>query len=443
LSEPTKLSIVIVGLGYVGVTAAACLSSEGHTVYGVDVNEEKVNAINSGRSPIVEPGVAEFIADGVREGRLSASATLPSLRTVDIVIVCVGTPSAVDGSHNMTFIAESARQIANAASDANTSITVAFRSTFRPGTIENLIAPIFAESLGSNYGERVELVYNPEFLRESTAVKDYFHPPKIVVGTEGGRPSARMAALNQTIDAPLFETGFREAEITKFIDNSWHAVKVAFANEVGRVCAAYGVDSATAHEIFVSDTKLNISPYYTRPGGAFGGSCLPKDVRAMQSIAKSAEVEVQLLNSLLETNSAHKAFQLERVTSATRAGASILVVGLAFKAGTDDMRESPNVDLVARLLAKGYDVRVLDPFVHTSSLMGQNLGQVMTELPNLRQLLVSEADAAERTFDLVVLNAPLPAGVDLQDAPRVDLRVIAKSLGTQPGLTPASMHGTR
>ncbi|MDD7945813.1 nucleotide sugar dehydrogenase [Microbacterium sp. NE2HP2] len=434
MNETQELRIVVVGLGYVGVTAAACLSSQGHEVFGVDINEAKVAALNEGHSPIVEPGVAELVGAAVSRGKLQASSTLPDLDTYDLAIVCVGTPSAADGSHNMTFIAESARQIATAAARTSTPLTVAFRSTFRPGTMENLIEPIFLEAIGSNFAEQVELVYNPEFLRESTAVADYFAPPKIVVGTSQGRHSETMAILHDGIAAPIFETGFREAEITKFIDNSWHAVKVAFANEVGRVCAAYDVDASVAHEIFVSDTKLNISPYYTRPGGAFGGSCLPKDVRAMQSIARSAAVEAQLLNSLLETNASHKSFQLNRVLSSVNPGGRVLLVGLAFKAGTDDMRESPNVDLAAGLLERGYQVRIVDPFVRTSSLVGQNLGQVMTELPNLRSLLIDEKDVDNRDFDLIVLNSAPSNALELDAARVLDLRRIATS-ATDPTRT--------
>lgn len=426
MDHDNRLNIAIVGLGYVGVTAAACLSSQGHRVYGVDVVTDKVDVLNRGESPIVEAGVPELVASGVADGLLTASTIFPPIDEVDLVIVCVGTPSASDGSHNMAYIAESTRQIARAiaASTSRSRVTVAFRSTFRPGTMEHLIAPIFEELVGDDFGTRVELVYNPEFLRESSAVQDYFHPPKIVVGTDAGSHSEVMGILHLGLDAPTFETGFREAEITKFIDNSWHAVKVAFANEVGRVCDAYDVDATVAHSIFVSDTKLNISPYYTRPGGAFGGSCLPKDVRAMQYIAASADVEVQLLDSLMPTNATHKDFQLERVMRATEAGASILVVGIAFKAGTDDMRESPNVKLVADLVSHGYRVHVLDPYVHTSSLMGQNLGHVMTQLPNLRKLLISEEAVAEEHFDLVVLNhAELDMDM-VSGVPVIDLRVI-------------------
>jgi len=414
---------VIIGLGYVGVTAAACLSAQRHTVIGVDINEQKVASINDGRSPIVEEGVEALISEGRASGRLSASSVIPPLDDVDIVIVCVGTPSAVDGSHNMGHIAESARQIAHSAARTTAPLTVAFRSTFRPGTTQELIAPIFRDVVGPDFADRIELVYNPEFLRESSAVHDYFHPPKIVIGTEGGVHSETMARLHEGIEAPVFEVGIREAEITKFIDNSWHATKVAFANEVGRICAAYDVDASVAHAIFVADTKLNISAYYTRPGGAFGGSCLPKDVRAMQYIARAADVKVELLDSLLTSNESHKSFQLARVTAAAPAGARVLVVGLAFKPGTDDMRESPHVALVAQLIEHGYRVRIYDPAVRTSALIGQNLGYILSQLPALHELLISAEDVDADQYDLVVCNNAHIADLELPEAlPVIDLR---------------------
>ncbi|MCS5713709.1 nucleotide sugar dehydrogenase [Herbiconiux sp. CPCC 205716] len=424
--ESDRLNVVVVGLGYIGVTAAACLTSQGHRVVGVDVNEEKAARINAGISPITEPQVDELIEVAVASGLLRASNSLPSMADIDLVVVCVGTPSAKDGSHNMTYVAESARQIARAIDTAGSSrrVTVAFRSTFRPGTMDALIIPLFSDLLGDRLHDAVELVYNPEFLRETTAVEDYFHPPKIVIGTRDGQLSETMARLNQGIDAQVFDVKFREAEITKFVDNSWHAVKVAFANEVGRVCAAYGVDADAAHKIFISDTKLNISSYYTRPGGAFGGSCLPKDVRAMQYIAKAAHVDVDLINALNTSNDSHVEFQVDRVRRAAPAGSRILVAGLAFKAGTDDMRESPNVTLTSRLLDEGYEVRVFDPAVHASSLVGQNLGDIMSALPRLRELLVEAGEFDESQFDLVVANNATIDELGAHGLPVLDLRSI-------------------
>jgi GDP-mannose 6-dehydrogenase len=420
------MNVVVVGMGYVGITACACIATAGHQVLGVDTNLEKVETVLAGRSPITEPGIDRLIEVAVAEGKLSAAVSLPDLAGVDCIIVCVGTPSAPDGSHNMGFVAESARQIAHGILKSSRSerITVAFRSTFRPGTMEDLIAPIFEEALGDRYSERVELVYNPEFLRESTAIEDYFAPPKIVIGTEAGVESSTMAALHEGVSGPVFVTRYREAEITKFVDNTWHAVKVAFANEVGRVCHAYGVDASVAHEIFVADTKLNISPYYTRPGGAFGGSCLPKDVRAMQHISAAAGVTTEVFDSLLRSNRAHMAFQLKRVTDVAPPNSRLLIAGLAFKAGTDDMRESPNVTLVAELIRAGYHVRVFDPAIHTSALVGQNLGYVLSVIPQLRDLMIDTEAVDQGLFDYVVANNATANGLPALDLPLIDLRGI-------------------
>jgi GDP-mannose 6-dehydrogenase len=229
-----------------------------------------------------------MLAEALAKGRIRCTIDpIEPARTSDMAIVCVGTPSAPDGSHNMRDIAEVTRQIANAVRDTGRkgTFTVVYRSTIRPGTVDGLILPIFKSALGAAR-DVIEVVYNPEFLRESSAVKDFFHPPKVVVGTADGKPSARVAEMNKNLDAPTFTVGYREAEFTKFVDNSFHALKVAYANEIGRVCVQLGIDAKVVHKIFVSDTKLNISPYYLRPGGAFGGSCLPKDVRALQYIAQ-------------------------------------------------------------------------------------------------------------------------------------------------------------
>ena len=309
------MKVAIFGLGYVGCTAAGCITSQGHEVVGVDVSESRVAAINEGRSPVREPGLDELIAEAREQGRISAVRHVGDvLDDCDIAIVCVGTPSGVDGAHNMSYIVQVTRSIAEAispdrAQSGKRPLTVAYRSTMRPGTCENMILPIFSARLGERPGEAVEIVYNPEFLREATAIKDYFAPPKIVIGTIDGKPSAAMEKLHEGIEAPVFQTGIREAELTKFVDNSWHAVKVSFANEMGRVCQNLGISAKAVHEIFVSDTKLNISPYYLRPGGPFGGSCLPKDVRALQYIAADCGAATHLVDSLIRSNEAHKHHQ--------------------------------------------------------------------------------------------------------------------------------------
>jgi len=408
------MNIAIYGLGYVGLTAAACLTYEGHHVFGIDVNQQKVNQINAGRSPIKEPGLEQLLADAVAKGLLKCS-TEPTgfLSDCDMAIVCVGTPSGPDGAHNMAYIAEVSRQIANGL-DAKRSqpLTVVYRSTIRPGTIEQLIAPIFESSLGKN-SSAFELIYNPEFLRESTAIKDYFAPPKIVIGTHDGNSDPRMDILNKNLDAPVFYTKYREAEITKFVDNSFHALKVAFANEVGRVCVQMDISATKVHEIFVSDTKLNISPYYLRPGGAFGGSCLPKDVRAFQYIAADIGINTPLVDSLLRSNDSHKHFLFEMVTRNLPPNARILMLGLAFKRHSDDLRESPKVDMARKLLNGGYQLEVYDPDLQVNQIVGQNLGYSFLHLPSLNRLMISKDEAQSRSYDLVIDTAGLAEELNL------------------------------
>jgi GDP-mannose 6-dehydrogenase len=408
------MKIAIYGLGYVGLTAAACLTSEGHWVLGVDVSEHKVKEANSGKSPIQEPGIEDLLSRAVAGGLLHcATDGSQQINECDMAIVCVGTPSGVDGSHNMTYIAEVSRQIAASVDPKReVPLTVVYRSTIRPGTIEELIRPIFESTLGKDFS-CIELVYNPEFLREAYAIKDYFHPPKIVIGTADGLPNPRMEELNKNLQAPVFYTKYRESEITKFVDNTFHAVKVAFANEIGRVCVQLGISATKMHEIFISDTKLNISPYYFRPGGAFGGSCLPKDVRALQYIASEVGANTRMIDVLLRSNDAHKHFLYERVTTDLKPGASVLMLGLAFKNHSDDLRESPKVDMARKLLNAGYKLSVYDPYLHPKQLLGQNLGYSFLHLPTLPDLLVSAETIATQTYDVVVDMSGMAEGLTL------------------------------
>lgn len=408
------MKVCIIGLGYVGLTAAACIAHQGHDVVGVDVSEEKVASVNSGVSPIHEPGLPELLTEALQQGRLVATSSLESaLPGSDIAIVCVGTPSAPDGSHNMSFIAEVTRQIASVyAREEQGSLCVVYRSTIRPGTIDGLVLPILRAQLGARAGE-IEVVYNPEFLRESSAISDFFNPPKIVIGTSDGKPSAIMDELNRTLgESPVFYTRFPESEITKFVDNTFHALKVSFANELGRICSAVGVDASVVHKIFTSDTKLNISPYYLRPGGPFGGSCLPKDVRAFQHLALEAGANTHVIDSIMRSNEAHKAFFLERCTRHLPTRAQVLILGLSFKKDSDDLRESPHVDLARRLIQLGHIVTIFDPDLSAAKLVGQNLGYAYGQLPSLETLLKGASELAS-TYDLIVDNrgAGSPAGV--------------------------------
>ncbi|MFQ1701346.1 nucleotide sugar dehydrogenase [Loktanella agnita] len=418
------MKVVILGLGYVGSTAACCIASEGHQVIGVDVSAKKVDAINSGVMPILENGLDEMLSQALAVGLLSARTEIgDALQGADLAMVCVGTPSTPDGSHNMSFIADVSRQIAQVVKrDSLPRFTVAYRSTIRPGTTEELIAPIFRSILDAPAEDHVDIVYNPEFLREGSAIHDYFHPPKIVIGTVDGKPNAAMSMLNANIDASVFLTRYKEAEITKFVDNSWHAVKIAFANEVGRTCLNAGISAKKVHEIFVSDTKLNISPYYLRPGGAFGGSCLPKDVRALQYIGADTGSNLHLIDSLLRSNEAHKHMIFEHATRDVSAGAKLLLVGLAFKAGTDDLRESPNVDLARKILHAGYALDVFDPAVKADMLIGANLGYAFSQLPTLERLLVSNEHAQSTTYDRIIVANATSEQLELTgDTPLVDI----------------------
>ncbi|NOW47703.1 GDP-mannose 6-dehydrogenase [Novosphingobium sp. SG751A] len=420
------MKIAIFGLGYVGFTAACCIASEGHHVIGVDVSDAKIAAILAGRSPITEPKVDEMLAQGLADGLITATTNVvEALRDTDLALVCVGTPSGPDGSHDMRYIADVSRQIAAAVDTAReTPLTVVFRSTIRPGTMDDLVHPIFAARHGADTDRLIELVYNPEFLREATAVYDYFAPPKIVIGTADGKPSATMDALYAAIEAPRFYVRFREAEATKFVDNTWHAVKVAFGNEIGRVCLGLGINAQDVYDIFVSDTKLNISKHYLRPGSPFGGSCLPKDVRALQRIAAECGANTHLVDSLLRSNDAHKHRMFARASEGLEPGAKILLAGLAFKAETDDLRESPNVDLARMLLSAGYDLSIFDPAIDGGKLVGANLGYIYARIPQIERLLLSAEQANATGFDRIVMCNGTGKKLDLADRPVVDLSKI-------------------
>lgn len=420
------MKIAIFGLGYVGFTAACCIASEGHHVVGVDVSDAKIAAILDGRSPITEPKVDEMLAQGLADGLITATTNVAeALRGTDLALVCVGTPSGPDGSHDMRYIADVSRQIAAAVDTAReTPLTVVFRSTIRPGTMDDLVHPIFAARHGADTDRLIELVYNPEFLREATAVYDYFAPPKIVIGTTDGKPSATMDALYAAIEAPRFYVRFREAEATKFVDNTWHAVKVAFGNEIGRVCLGLGINASDVYDIFVSDTKLNISKHYLRPGSPFGGSCLPKDVRALQRIAAECGANTHLVDSLLRSNDAHKHRMFARASEGLEPGAKILLAGLAFKAETDDLRESPNVDLARMLLSAGYDLSIFDPAIDGGKLVGANLGYIYARIPQIERLLLSAEQANATAFDRIVMCNGTGRKLDLANRPVVDLSKI-------------------
>lgn len=420
-----SMRIAILGLGYVGMTAVACLTKLGHEVVGIDPNEAKIAKVMAGKSPITEPQVEQLVCAALDKGLLRAFASAnEAVAACELAIVCVGTPSAPDGSHDMGHVVAVSRQLATLLNDyPEARMTIAYRSTFRPGSIDELIVPIFTDVMGASF-DRVELVYNPEFLRESVAVADFFAPPKIVIGTATGARCAAIDVINEGIEAPVFYVRYREAEITKFVDNSFHALKTAFANEIGRVCAKLDISAQAVHEIFVSDTKLNISKYYLRPGGAFGGSCLPKDVRALQYISRQVGGNTHVVDSLIPSNEAHKQFLYDYCAAGLDHGAKVLMLGLAFKDRSDDLRESPNIDIARQFITAGFQFSIFDPHVHPDDLVGQNLG-VLSNSPFLHDILKTQAEIEAEHYDLVIDTRGVAERYALQADQIIDVNALA------------------
>lgn len=406
------MNIVICGLGYVGATTTACLLKDGHAVVGIDPDARKLADMAAGRSPVSEPGVTELLAQGVAEGRLTVSAEMgEALNDADMAFVCVGTPPTQAGGLDLSQIIAVTRELGQAVAarpEDAARILLVIRSTIPPGTMEETIIPALTAAAGMPLGDRYEIAFNPEFLRESSAIEDYYAPAKIVIGEREPGITGRLGGIYQAIEAPVFELPFAAAEMTKLTDNAFHALKVAFGNEVGRLALDLGVDPQPVMGAFVADRKLNISPLYLRPGGAFGGSCLPKDVRAINALAGARGVDVPVLGAALESNEAHKAFLAQRVMERLAPGDTVLLLGLSFKSATDDMRESPLVDLAETLIGKGYDLKIHDPDLKGRTLIGANLRHIEERLPHLSRLLVEDVADVPRPA-LVVLGKPMPA----------------------------------
>ena len=355
--------IVVFGIGYVGVVSAACLARDGHQVIAVDVDPGKVAAINAGLSPIVEHGLPELIAEVVAAGNLTATLdAAAAVRASDASFVCVGTPSAADGSIGLTYVQDVCRAIAEALPGKDGFHSVIVRSTIVPGTMEKVCIPILEEFSGMKAGEGFGVGYYPEFLRESTAIQDYYDPGLIVFGALDAPTGALLTALNKDLPCPVHLVDVRSAEMIKYTSNAWRAVKVTFANEIGNIAKACGLDGQQVMRILCSDHKVSMSPCFMRPGFAFGGSCLPKDVRALRAIASDIGVASPLLDAVLVAN-AEQISRAEDMVLASGA-TSVGLVGISFKPGTDDMRESPLAELASRLIDQGLTVSVYDPFVH-------------------------------------------------------------------------------
>lgn len=380
------MRISVFGLGYVGSISAACLARAGHDVWGVDVNAEKVAMLNAGASPVLEPGLASLMAEMRAAGRIRATCSGPeAVAATDLALVCVGTPGQANGLPDFSAIARVAEDIGRALGERNRPYTVVIRSTVLPGTTERIVGGALAKVAGTNGGFPTALAVSPEFLREGTALDDFTHPPLTLIGCDDPATAERVRALFDGIEAPVVQTSLRAAEMVKYSCNAFHALKICFANEIADVCAAFGADGQEVMRIFRMDEKLNISGAYLRPGFAFGGSCLPKDVRALVKAARSVDVDVPLLAAVMPSN----ATRVERGVAEVLATGHrrIGVVGLAFKPGTDDLRESPSVELVKWLIAEGRDVRIFDPLVSQGRLIGANRQYIETQLPHFSALL--------------------------------------------------------
>ena len=417
------MNVSVFGLGYVGSVSAACFAEDGHTVVGVDVAPAKVASLNEGRSPIVEKGLDELIRRNVDHGRLRATtSTADAVGATEISLICVGTPSRKNGSLDLTYLERVAEQIGTALKDKDSYHVVVVRSTVLPGTTHDVVIPALERTSGKKYGSGFGVTVNPEFLREGTAIHDFRHPPLTLVGHNYRSDAAPTQALYAKVDAPLETTSVRTAEMMKYASNTWHALKVTFANEIGNVCKRVGIDSHEVMSIFCKDEKLNLSSYYMKPGFAFGGSCLPKDVRALQYRAKEVDLEMPVIQSILSSNQLQIQHAIDEIVETGRKRIGLL--GFSFKAGTDDLRESPIVILAEALLGKGFSLRIYDRNVSIARLVGANKDYINTQIPHLSSLLTEDIDELLAGSDVIVVGNAAPEFGDALTRTRPDQIVL-------------------
>jgi GDP-mannose 6-dehydrogenase len=400
-----EMRLSVFGLGYVGAVSAGCLASRGHQVVGVDRQETKVSLLNSGRSPIIETRIDKMIEAAHAANLLRATVNAAeAVRDSEMSLICVGTPSEANGSLNLAYVRNVCTEIGAAMRGLTRHHTVVVRSTVLPGTMRDVVIPLLEEASGKRAAIDFDVCFNPEFLREGTAVEDFHHPPKTVIGELAGRGGEAVLALYEGIDAPVFRATLEVAEMVKYVDNAWHAIKVGFANEVGSICKAMKIDSGEVMDIFCKDTKLNISPYYLRPGFAFGGSCLPKDVRALRYRARTLDVEVPILNAILASNEAHIQRGIDLVLRQDKR--RIGVLGFSFKSTTDDLRESPVVELIERLIGKGYELSLYDRNVNLARLTGANRDYILNRIPHISALMRESIDEVLAHSQVIVVGNP-------------------------------------
>jgi GDP-mannose 6-dehydrogenase len=397
------LRISVFGLGYVGTVSAGCLADEGHEVVGVDPLPTKVDLINRGQSPIIEADIGEIIAATAKAGRLRATGdAVQAIRETELSFVCVGTPSQANGNLDLRYIRRICEQIGEALKNKSERHTVVIRSTILPGTMHKVVIPTLEEFSGKKAGVDFGVCNNPEFLREGSAVKDFRYPPKTVIGESDQASGDILATLYKKLEAPLIRTSLESAEMVKYVDNSWHALKIGFANEIGNLCKSLGLDAHQVMNIFCQDRKLNISPAYLLPGFAFGGSCLPKDLRALSYQAKMHDLQLPILTSILPSNEMQIARGVQLITEKGRTRVGVL--GFSFKAGTDDLRESPLIEVIERLIGKGYDLRIYDKNVNIASLVGANRDFILNRIPHISKLMVGDISAVLNHAQTVVIG---------------------------------------
>jgi GDP-mannose 6-dehydrogenase len=407
-----KLSVL--GLGYVGAVSAGCLAQQGHDVIGVDPQSRKVELINAGKSPIIEQDLGRIIEQQVTAGRLSATTDVAAaVRQADLSFICVGTPSRANGDIDLKYVRRVCEEVGTALRHHDGAPVVVIRSTMLPGTMRDVVIPTLEAYSGRRAGAEFGVCINPEFLREGTAVHDYFNPPKTLIGELNRASGDLLANLYARVPAPLVRTDIDTAETVKYADNAWHALKVGFANELGTICKGLEVDSHRVMDIFCQDTKLNLSPYYLKPGFAFGGSCLPKDLRALLYKAKTLDVSLPILAAILPSNEQ----QIDRAVRAVMEQESrkVGILGFSFKAGTDDLRESPVVELTERLIGKGYDLRVYDSNVRVASIHGANRDYILNRIPHISRLMVSSIEEVLDHASTIVIGNAAP---EFRDVPR-------------------------
>jgi len=396
------MKINVFGLGYVGCVTASCLANDGHDVIGIDIDDIKVDAINSGNSPIVEPGLSETIEKARASGRLAATTKMSKedFSYSDVSIVCVGTPSEATGGLDLKYIEKVSEEIGGLIKECNKYHVINIRSTILPGTCEEIILPIIEETSGKKVGEQIGLCMNPEFMREGTSIEDYYDPPFTVIGQHDEKCGDIVASLYEKVSGALYKTSLKSAEMVKYACNTFHALKVVFANEIGRICKHLGVDSHEVMKIFVEDTKLNISPYYLKPGFAFGGSCLPKDLRAILYKSRVMDIDLPVLNSIIPSNTVHikSAFNLIRRTGCKKIG----MLGLSFKKDTDDLRESPMVELAEMLIGKGYQLSIYDREVSMAKIFGSNKEYIETVIPHVSTLMKESINNVLNEAEVVI-----------------------------------------